>query len=153
MLYSLWTFKHLHISVVKVKPVLNEWLAYFLYPIYFGPSFFLVFLNTLVLEICWNWVRIGEMLTHWGWDKMAAILQKSFSNSFSHLKIVFNFKFQICSQGSSELLAIIGSNNGLSPTRRQAIIWTNDDLVYWCIDASLGLNESIANSGSLLHVY
>ena len=24
---------------------------------------------------------------------------------------------------------------------RQAIIWTNDGLVYWCIYASLGLNE------------
>ena len=28
----------------------------------------------------------------------------------------------------------IGLNNGLSPGRRQAIIWTNDDQwLYWCI--------------------
>ena len=27
------------------------------------------------------------------------------------------------------------------PTRRQAIIWTNDGIVYWRIYASLGLNE------------
>ena len=29
----------------------------------------------------------------------------------------------------------------LAPTRRQAIIWTNDGLVYWRIYAPLGLNE------------
>ena len=32
-------------------------------------------------------------------------------------------------------------DNGLVPTRRQAIILTNDGLVYWCIYASLSLNE------------
>ena len=32
-------------------------------------------------------------------------------------------------------------DNGLAPTRRQAIIWTNDGLEYRCIYASLGLNE------------
>ena len=36
---------------------------------------------------------------------------------------------------------IIGLDNGLAPNRRQAIIWINDDLVYWRIYASLGLNE------------
>ena len=35
----------------------------------------------------------------------------------------------------------IGSDNGLSPVRRQAIIWTNDALGYWRIYASLNLNE------------
>ena len=35
----------------------------------------------------------------------------------------------------------MGSDNGLAPTRRQAIIWTNGGLVYWRIYASLGLNE------------
>ena len=33
------------------------------------------------------------------------------------------------------------SDNGLAPNRRQAIIWTNDDIVFWRIYASLGLNE------------
>ena len=34
------------------------------------------------------------------------------------------------------------SDNGLAPTRQQeAIIWTNDSLVYWCIYLSLGHNE------------
>ena len=35
----------------------------------------------------------------------------------------------------------IGTDNGFVPVRQQAIIWTNDGLVYWCIYASLGLNE------------
>ena len=38
-------------------------------------------------------------------------------------------------------LIIIVSDNGLAPTRRQAVIWTNDGLVYWRIYASLGLND------------
>ena len=33
---------------------------------------------------------------------------------------------------------IAGSDNGLAPTRRQAVTWTNDGLVYWRIYASLG---------------
>ena len=37
--------------------------------------------------------------------------------------------------------SIIGSDNGLVPSRWHAIIWTNDGIVYWRIYASLGLNE------------
>ena len=33
------------------------------------------------------------------------------------------------------------SDNGLAPTRRQAIIWTNDGLNCWHIYASLGLKD------------
>ena len=32
----------------------------------------------------------------------------------------------------------IGSRNGLAPNRRQAITWTNDDLVHWRIYAAIG---------------
>ena len=35
----------------------------------------------------------------------------------------------------------IGTDSRLSPKRWQAIIWTNDGIVYWRIYASLGLNE------------
>ena len=38
---------------------------------------------------------------------------------------------------------IIGSGNGLAPKRRQAITWTNDDLVQWRIFASPALKEFI----------
>ena len=33
------------------------------------------------------------------------------------------------------------SDNGLVPKWRPAIIWTNDGLLYWCMYASVGLNE------------
>ena len=36
---------------------------------------------------------------------------------------------------------IIGLDNGLSPVRRQAIIWSNDDLFCWRIYTSLDLDE------------
>ena len=35
----------------------------------------------------------------------------------------------------------IGSDNGLAPNRWQAIIWTNDGLVYCCLHALLDLSE------------
>ena len=58
-------------------------------------------------------------LTHWGRDKMAAVLQMTFSNAFTltHWGRVTH----IC----VSKLIIISSDNGLSPGRRQAIIWTN----------------------------
>ena len=31
----------------------------------------------------------------------------------------------------------IGLDNGLAPNRRQAIIWTNADLIHWCIYAAV----------------
>ena len=36
-----------------------------------------------------------------------------------------------------------GLDNGFAANRWHAFIWTNDDLVYWYIYASLGLNELI----------
>ena len=34
-----------------------------------------------------------------------------------------------------------GSDNGLAPKRRQAIIWTNADLIHWRIYAALVWDE------------
>ena len=42
---------------------------------------------------------------------------------------------EICSQGSNWGKAGIRSDNGLTPERQQAFIWTNDGLVYWHIYA------------------
>ena len=42
--------------------------------------------------------------------------------------------------GSNWQYGIIGSGNGLALNRRQAVIWTNDGLVYWRIYESLGPN-------------
>ena len=68
------------------------------------------------------------LLTHWNQDKMAAIFQTTFSNSFSWMKI---FKFQLKFHWNLFLrvqlkYSSIGSDEGLALTRRQAIIWNND---------------------------
>ena len=52
----------------------------------------------------------------------------------------------MCSLGLSRQYVILGSDNGLAPNRRQAVIWTNDDLVHWRIHASLGLNELLTKN-------
>ena len=68
----------------------------------------------------WHWKTIGHLfystsslvhhLTHWGRDKMDAISQTTLSNAFLGMKM------------------FIGSDGGLAPSRRQAIIWINDGL-------------------------
>ena len=80
----------------------------------------LLILNLNLTEICF--------ITHWGRDKIAAISQTTLSNSFSWMKMLeFRLKFlEICSIGSNLQYSTIGSDNGLAPSRRQAIIWTND---------------------------
>ena len=40
----------------------------------------------------------------------------------------FRLFIEFCSQGSNYQYSSIGSDNGLAPARRQAIIWTNDGL-------------------------
>ena len=72
---------------------------------------------------------------------MAAISQTIYSNVF-HKILNFNYNFtEIWSLWFNWQYGSIGSDNGLAPDRRQAIIWTNDGLCQWRIYASLGLNE------------
>ena len=61
------------------------------------------------MEIAWNaihqnrksaiFIGLTNLLTHWGWDKMAATPQTAFSNTFSSMKMLFWMKFQwkVCS--------------------------------------------------------
>ena len=57
--------------------------------------------------------------------------------------------------------ASIGSDNGLAPDRRQAIIWTNDNIIHWhththtyiYIYASLSLNELRHNCFSMMKTH
>ena len=60
---------------------------------------------------------------------------------------------EVCSLGSNQQYSIISSDNGLDLIRWQAIIWTNNGLVYWCIYASLGLNELNRCPIAKLHWY
>ena len=59
---------------------------------------------------------------------MATIFQTTFSNAFSWTKIYeFQLNFtEVGSYGSNQHYSSIGSGNGLAPSRRQVIIWTND---------------------------
>ena len=69
----------------------------------------------------------------WCWNKMAAVLQKTFSNVFSRIKIfVLRFKFH----GSLVPLVQLTRrqhyiSNGLAPNRRQTITWTDDVQIFW----------------------
>ena len=89
------------------------------------------------------WQPGGFCLTHWGLDKMAAISQTTFQMHFLEWKCLnFNWNFtEVCSQGSNWQFSSIGSDNGLAPNRRQAVIWTN--VVQGCrrIDVVLSLSE------------
>ena len=58
-----------------------------------------------------------------------------------------------CSQESKYKLASIGSDNGLVPNRRQAIIWTNEGLTYCCVSASLCLNEIYAKNFDTAYIF
>ena len=86
---------------------------------------------------------VGAVLTHWGRNKMAAIFQTTFSNAFFEWKCMnFDWNFtEICSQGSNWQYYSIGSDNGLSLTRRQAIIWTS---VGWFTEAYMRHSASVS---------
>ena len=47
----------------------------------------------------------------------------------------------MCSVGSNWQYGSIGSDNGLALNRRQAIIWANVGILYWCKYSSLGPAE------------
>ena len=89
-------------------------------------------------------------LSHWGRDNMAVISQTTRSNAFSWAKMLeFRFRFYWSLFLSVQLLYhSIGSDNGLAPKRRQAIIWTNGGFIWWRIYASVGLNELFYHSSS-----
>ena len=62
---------------------------------------------------------------------MAACFLPTNLNAFvqgKYIKCDYDFN-EVCSQGSNYQYYIIGSDNGLLPVRRQAIIWANDG--YW----------------------
>ena len=76
-----------------------------------------------------------NVLTHRGQDKMATILQTTFSNAFTLTEFVGSIGpvYKI----KAALVHIIFWLN-----RRQTIIWINDDLVHWCLNVSyIILNE------------
>ena len=79
---------------------------------------------------------------------MGNILHGTFSNQIPCMKMMyFDSNLNgICSNGFTLQHASNGSDNGLAPNRRQAIIWTNDLPVYWRIYALSGFSEMISVS-------
>ena len=80
-----------------------------------------------------------QALAHWGWDKMTAIMSREilkciFFDEKVWIAIEISLKF-VPRGPIDNMLALIHIMTW--PNRRQAIIWTNDGLVYWRICASL----------------
>ena len=76
--------------------------------------------------------KILTLWSHWGRDKMAAISQTIFSSAFPWISNKISLKY--IPQG-------LIYNNGLAPNKCQAIIWSNVNMLYWCMYVSLGLGE------------
>ena len=68
--------------------------------------------------------------THRDQDEMTTISQTTYSNAFPWMKINetrLRFRWNLFLRVQSTIFYNTGSDNGLAPTRRQAIIWTNDE--------------------------
>ena len=98
--------------------------------------------------------EVQGYLTYWGQDKMANIFQMTFSNTFSWMntfELLLRFHWILFLRVELTIFQHCGSDDGLALTRWQAIIWTNDGLIYWRICASLGLSELTLLSNSHNH--
>ena len=90
-----------------------------------------------------GWKFGAQSLTHWGWDKMYAIFQSTYSNAFSWIKLYeFHWSFHWHLFLRFKLTKIqhwcrkwLGADQATSCYLGQ---WW---LVYWHIHVSLGLNE------------
>ena len=90
--------------------------------------------------------------------KWPAILQKTFPNPSYRMKIdLFFIEYsnftETCFQRSNQHKAFIGSNNGLAPSRLQAIIWSNDGIIYWFITLPQRVNVNADWSKEVIWVW
>ena len=83
-----------------------------------------------------NHVAKGH-LKHWGWDRVADISKMLFSSAFYSMKMFA----EVCSQGSNWFRYWLGAEQVASHYLNQ---WC---IIYWCIYASLSLNELIKKMG------
>ena len=78
---------------------------------------------------CTLTVKLWIMLTNpWLWNSMidaVHIAGPECSGTWKCITFAWDFT-EFFSKGSNEQYSSIGSDNGLSPTRRQAIMWSND---------------------------
>ena len=95
----------------------------------------------LIYKTCQDWdrgdlVRTGTQeimrLSHWGRDKWLPFCRQHLEVHFLYGNFwIWNKK--ILKYFPLGLIDNIGSDNGLGPNRRQAIIWSNVGMLYWCI--------------------
>ena len=72
------------------------------------------------------------------------LCRQHFQTHFLEWKLMyFDWNFiEICSKGPFNNISVYWFRyKGLALVRRKKIIWTNDGVVYWCIYASLVLND------------
>ena len=102
----------------------------------------------------WRPFCIGlHVSTHLPLDKMAAILQTIFSDAFSWItSFEFIFKIHWSLFPRVQLTTTQHWSTGLAPKRRQANIWTNADMIHWCIYAALGEDE-LTHWGPVMNIY
>ena len=92
-------------------------------------------------------------LIHCGRHKMASMLKATVSVSCMKIVILlFKFRWNVCPNVES-IFSQHWFHNGLTPNRRQTIIWTNSGLIYWHKHASLGLDDLTFKDGSLNWYY
>ena len=73
-------------------------------------------------------------LRHWGWDKMAAILQTSNTFLYENIWVLIQMSVKFIPDSPFDnKSALVQAMACMVPTRRQAIIWTNDGIAYWRI--------------------
>ena len=59
---------------------------------------------------------------------------------YEYIWIWINISVKFVPKGLISNIPALAQDNGMALSRRQAIIWTSDDLAFWCIYASLSLN-------------
>ena len=119
---------------------------------------FLNYFSSTIFYIHFNCSRVSSWGINW-WSgcetcryRFNTLRQRQYDHLFTEniFKSIFlnetiwilNKSFtEICSLGSYKQNGSIGSDNGSVTTRRQAIIWSNVDMLYWCIYLSIGLSE------------
>ena len=87
----------------------------------------------------------GNVLTHLGPDKMATIFQTTFSNENIWISIKVSLKFVPKGPNNNIPALVLGASQVTSHYLSQ---WW---LVYWCIYASLGLNELMQYFNIIAH--
>ena len=114
-------------STSSNRGLLLTWINPIRYKVWAGITYPFPNFNGCTIEV-WEWINnfslqfTGHVITYPWWDKIKPCLYKGPGLRFLWITLThWGRVTHIC----VSKLTIIGSDNGLSPERRQAIIWTN----------------------------